>query len=78
MLTLLGLLFASVTMTVGQCEPVVSATGGRIRKNLTADGGTAFKDAHLLASDRSIPEQMRRYWTNFARTGDPNGEGLPL
>ena len=18
------------------------------------------------------------YWTNFARTGDPNGEGLPL
>jgi para-nitrobenzyl esterase len=22
-------------------------------------------------------EQMQAYWTNFARTGDPNGEGLP-
>ena len=20
---------------------------------------------------------MVRYWTNFAKTGDPNGEGLP-
>ena len=20
---------------------------------------------------------MVRYWTNFARTGDPNGDGLP-
>jgi para-nitrobenzyl esterase len=21
---------------------------------------------------------MSRYWTNFARSGDPNGKGLPL
>ncbi len=21
---------------------------------------------------------MSRYWTNFARTGDPNGDGLPI
>jgi len=21
---------------------------------------------------------MNTYWTNFARTGDPNGKGLPL
>ena len=27
--------------------------------------------------DRVLSEQMMRYWTNFARTGDPNGKGLP-
>jgi para-nitrobenzyl esterase len=27
--------------------------------------------------DRRVSDQMQRYWTNFARTGDPNGTGLP-
>ena len=27
--------------------------------------------------DRILSEQMMSYWTNFARTGDPNGKGLP-
>jgi para-nitrobenzyl esterase len=27
--------------------------------------------------DRKLSEQMVSYWTNFARTGDPNGSGLP-
>jgi para-nitrobenzyl esterase len=27
--------------------------------------------------DRRLSEQMMDYWTNFARTGDPNGKGLP-
>jgi len=29
------------------------------------------------ASDRQLADQMIRYWTNFAKTGDPNGQGLP-
>jgi para-nitrobenzyl esterase len=28
--------------------------------------------------DRKLSEQMMSYWTNFAKTGDPNGEGLPV
>jgi para-nitrobenzyl esterase len=28
-------------------------------------------------ADRKLSETMAAYWTNFAKTGDPNGEGLP-
>jgi para-nitrobenzyl esterase len=27
--------------------------------------------------DRALSEQIQQYWTNFARSGDPNGTGLP-
>jgi len=27
--------------------------------------------------DRKLSEQMQKYWANFARSGDPNGPGLP-
>jgi para-nitrobenzyl esterase len=29
------------------------------------------------AEDRKLSDQMMTYWTNFAKTGDPNGTGLP-
>jgi para-nitrobenzyl esterase len=28
-------------------------------------------------ADRTLSDTMTSYWTNFARTGDPNGPGLP-
>lgn len=28
-------------------------------------------------SDRELSEKMQRYWANFVKYGDPNGEGLP-
>ena len=31
----------------------------------------------LRPEDRALSEQMMQYWTNFAKTGDPNGAGLP-
>jgi para-nitrobenzyl esterase len=42
----------------------------------------AFNNTHTLKnqatrSDREMAELMSDYWVNFARTGNPNGTGLP-
>jgi para-nitrobenzyl esterase len=34
-------------------------------------------DVEWMPEDRELSAQMQKYWTNFARSGDPNGEGLP-
>ncbi|HLN20549.1 MAG TPA: carboxylesterase family protein [Bacteroidales bacterium] len=34
-------------------------------------------DSQLTESDYKISEAMADYWTNFAKTGNPNGAGLP-
>jgi len=34
-------------------------------------------DSPYTGEDLELSEMMARYWTNFAKTGDPNGEGLP-
>jgi para-nitrobenzyl esterase len=35
------------------------------------------EDWRWSAADRTLAETMARYWTNFAISGDPNGDGLP-
>jgi para-nitrobenzyl esterase len=30
------------------------------------------------ADERKLSDEMMSYWTNFAKTGDPNGAGLPV
>ena len=34
-------------------------------------------DSVWRPEDRKLSEEMMDYWTNFARSGDPNGPGLP-
>lgn len=35
-------------------------------------------DPNITETDMKISEAMADYWTNFAKTGDPNGNGLPV
>ncbi len=32
---------------------------------------------NVRPEDRKVSDEMMTYWTNFAKTGDPNGAGLP-
>ncbi len=34
--------------------------------------------AQSTPEDRAISDAMATYWTNFAKRGDPNGEGMPV
>jgi para-nitrobenzyl esterase len=34
-------------------------------------------EMQIRPEDRALSELMQQYWTNFARTGDPNGPNLP-
>jgi para-nitrobenzyl esterase len=34
-------------------------------------------NVHWRPSDRQLSADMQKYWANFARSGDPNGNGLP-
>jgi para-nitrobenzyl esterase len=33
--------------------------------------------AHWRPEDRKLSDEIQQYWTNFARTGNPNGDDLP-
>ncbi len=35
------------------------------------------QNALLQEVDHKLAETMSNYWVNFAKTGDPNGKGLP-
>lgn len=39
---------------------------------------TPLRGLALEERDMALSETIQRYWVNFATTGDPNGEGLPV
>ena len=40
--------------------------------------GNLWRHPHIYTqSDYALSETMQNYWTNFVKTGDPNGDGLP-
>jgi len=40
-------------------------------------GNLTEPDVHYVDADRTLSDEMASYWTNFAKRGDPNGNGLP-
>lgn len=39
---------------------------------------SSAKLAMASEKDRALADEMSSYWVNFAKTGDPNGKGLPM
>ena len=55
-----------------------SGDGGHGRELQFIFGAEGVPGAGVFARrDREIADLLRTYWTNFAKTGDPNGPGLP-
>jgi para-nitrobenzyl esterase len=62
-------------------RPVTSADiGARHAGEIQYVFGTlaSVPDVTWELSDKSLSDAMTSYWANFAKKGDPNGEGLPL
>jgi para-nitrobenzyl esterase len=45
--------------------------------HVTPTAGTDPGDMAWRPQDQALSDQVVSYWTNFAKKGDPNGEGLP-
>ncbi|MDD1534901.1 MULTISPECIES: carboxylesterase/lipase family protein [unclassified Bradyrhizobium] len=55
-----------------------SREGGHGRELQFIFGAEGVPGAGIFArADREVASRMRSYWINFARSGDPNGPGLP-
>ena len=68
--------FAYVAEALRATTPGVGH-GGEIAYVFGLRGLNPVLASHATAGDRAVVAQTQAYWTNFAKTGDPNGAGLP-
>ncbi|MFI5697667.1 carboxylesterase/lipase family protein [Kribbella sp. NPDC051586] len=54
--------------------PTGSSHGAELNYLFDTAGGPSYQ---LTPAQQQLAAQLRRYWTNFARTGNPNGPGTP-
>lgn len=57
-------------------EPTGATHGSEIP--YVFDDLAARPGPHYIGADRQLANLMSTYWTNFAKTGDPNGSGVPV
>jgi para-nitrobenzyl esterase len=64
--------------------PAYSSTGGVVRRGAPHGAEISFVFDNLRQADRpwsavdhAVADTVSSYWVNFARSGDPNGPGLP-
>jgi len=55
--------------------PPGASHGSELNYLFDAAGGEPYQ---LTAAQEKLAAQLRSYWTNFARTGDPNGKATPV
>ena len=75
---------ASYNRLHGRRAPVLpfSGCGNHQEKQDSGDlafvfGNTKKVGTHWQADDHLVSALMAEYWTNFAKTGNPNAQGLP-
>ena len=68
--------FAYVAESLRATVPGVGH-GGEIPYVFGLRGVNPALASRATAADRAVIAQTQAYWTNFAKTGDPNGPGLP-
>jgi para-nitrobenzyl esterase len=64
--------FVRRSLVVGVILAVPSSEIEYVFGQLDSKAGIAWRP-----EDRQLSAVMRKYWANFARSGDPNGPGLP-